>query len=119
LLASGWSQVPDLLAALSKHRPRGQTLLGFAALAGEDAALIAQGKAKLDAKGCDLLMVNPIDRLGQGFGDQANGGWLLGHDWTHEMPLMSKLTMAHQLLDAMYQSHIAAAAAADGRNESW
>jgi hypothetical protein len=31
---------------------------------------------------------------------------------------MSKLTMAHQLLDAMYQSHIAAAAAADACNES-
>jgi phosphopantothenoylcysteine decarboxylase/phosphopantothenate--cysteine ligase len=47
LLATGWSQVPDLLAALSRRRPHGQTLLGFAALAGEDAALIAQGQAKL------------------------------------------------------------------------
>ena len=33
LLATGWSQVPDLLAALSRRRPHGQTLLGFAALA--------------------------------------------------------------------------------------
>jgi phosphopantothenoylcysteine decarboxylase/phosphopantothenate--cysteine ligase len=51
LLASGWSQVPDLLAALSKHRPRGQTLLGFAALAGEDAALIAQARPSLMRRG--------------------------------------------------------------------
>ena len=113
LLASGWSQVPDLLAALAQHRQPGQTLLGFAALAGEDAALIEQGQAKLHAKGCDLLMVNPIDRLGQGFGDQANGGWLLGRGWTREMPLMSKLCMAHQLLDAMQLTHIAAVAAVD------
>ena len=118
LLATGWSQVPDLLAALSRRRPHGQTLLGFAALAGEDAALIAQGQAKLLAKGCDLLMVNPIDRLGQGFGDQANGGWLLGHDWIREMPLMSKLSMAHQLLDAMHQFHIAAVASVEGRNQT-
>jgi phosphopantothenoylcysteine decarboxylase/phosphopantothenate--cysteine ligase len=118
LLASGWSQVPDLLASLSKRRPQGQILLGFAALAGEDAALIAQGKAKLNAKGCDLLMVNPIDRLGQGFGDQANGGWLLDRDTIREMPLMSKLSMAHQLLDAMHQSHIAAIAPVDGGNQT-
>ena len=118
LLASGWSQVPDLLASLSKRRPQGQILLGFAALAGEDAALIAQGKAKLSAKGCDLLMVNPIDRLGQGFGDQANGGWLLDRDTIREMPLMSKLSMAHQLLDAMHQSHIAAIAPVDGSNQT-
>ena len=118
LLASGWSQVPDLLAALSKRRPHGQTLLGFAALAGKDAALIELGKAKLAAKGCDLLMVNPIDRQGQGFGDQANGGWLLGHDWIREMPLMSKLSMAHELLDAMHQSHIAAVAPVDSGNQT-
>ncbi|BEV35639.1 bifunctional phosphopantothenoylcysteine decarboxylase/phosphopantothenate--cysteine ligase CoaBC [Synechococcus sp. M16CYN] len=108
-LASGWSQVPDLLANLSRQRPVGQILLGFASLTGEDAILIEKGEIKRRVKGCDLLMVNPIDRLGQGFDDQANGGWLLGESWIREMPITSKLSLAHRLLDEMRQLLVSSA----------
>ena len=47
------------------------------------------------------MMVNPVDREGQGFGDQPNGGWLLGEGWSQQLPLSSKLALAHQLLDAL------------------
>ena len=97
----GWELVPDLLAELADRRPVGQALLGFAALTGDDDSLKRSGEDKRRRKGCDLMMVNPIDRPGQGFGEPCNGGWLLGDGWVQHCPLASKLRLAHQLLDAL------------------
>ena len=101
VLSKGWVEVPDLLAGLAERRPERQLLLGFAALSGEESALIRAGERKRIAKGCQLMFVNPIDRQGQGFGDQANGGWLLGDGWKQELPVMSKLALAQRLLDGL------------------
>ena len=76
-------------------------LLGFAALTGDDDNLKRSGEDKRRRKGCDLMMVNPIDRAGQGFGQPCNGGWLLGDGWLQHCPTTSKLRLAHQLLDAL------------------
>lgn len=101
-LAEDLEPVPDLLAALHASRPRGQRLLGFAALSGSDGDIRARGLDKLRRKGCDLLLANPIDRPGQGFGEASNGGWLIQSDGSsHELPVMSKLELAHQLLDQL------------------
>ena len=100
-LSSGWELVPDLLAELAERRPVGQVLLGFAALTGDDDNLKRSGEDKRRRKGCDLMMVNPIDRAGQGFGQHCNGGWLLGNGWVQHFPSTSKLRLAHQLLDAL------------------
>ena len=100
-LTDGWELVPDLLQGLAEQRPAGQLILGFAALTGDDNALRRLGEEKRLRKGCDLLMVNPIDRPGQGFGQTCNGGWLLGDGWSKEMPVTGKLQLAHQLLDAL------------------
>jgi len=56
------------------------------------------------------MMVNPVDREGQGFGDQPNGGWLLGNGWSQELPVTAKLSLAHQLLDALLNARDQAAA---------
>jgi phosphopantothenoylcysteine decarboxylase/phosphopantothenate--cysteine ligase len=94
--------VPDLLTALHGSRPPGQRLLGFAALSGSDDAIRARGLDKLRRKGCDLLLANPIDRPDQGFGEALNGGWLIRSDGSdQELPVMSKLALAHQLLDQL------------------
>ena len=65
-------------------------MLGFTALTGSDAHLLERAESKRLAKGCDLMMVNPVDRDGQGFGDQPNGGWLLGDGWSRELPVTAK-----------------------------
>ncbi len=104
LLSSGWEDVPDLLQELVRHRPQAQRLLGFAALSGSEDVLLERGRIKLQAKGCDLLMVNPIDRPGQGFGDVRNGGWLLGDQLQLRLPAMPKLALAHHLLTALRES---------------
>ena len=103
-LSSGWDEVPDLLEHLSRQRRPGQLVLGFSALTGSDSHLMERAESKRLAKGCDLMMVNPVDRDGQGFGDQPNGGWLLGDGWTQEMPLTDKLSLSHQLLDALIKA---------------
>ena len=100
-LTDGWELVPDLLQGLAARRPAGQLILGFAALTGDDNVLRRIGEEKRLRKGCDLLLVNPIDRPGQGFSMPYNGGWLLGDGWTKQLPVTGKLQLAHQLLDTL------------------
>jgi phosphopantothenoylcysteine decarboxylase/phosphopantothenate--cysteine ligase len=98
-LGSGWEAVPDLLAELVQHRPRGQAILGFAAHSGD---VPSQARAKFARKGCDLLFANPIDRPGAGFGARTNEGWLLGPGpAVRRIEPASKLAIAHQLLSAL------------------
>ena len=101
LLEQGWEPVPDLLQGLVNRRPSGQRILGFAALTGADDELLLRGGEKRRRKGCDLLMVNPIDRIGEGFGENNTSGWLLGEGLQQRVPLTSKLALAHHLLDAL------------------
>ncbi len=101
-MSSAFEAVPDLLGEMVQRRTNGQILLGFAALTGNDFELEKLGKEKKLRKGCDLLMANPIDRIGQGFEKNANGGFLLGpKGMVKSIPVTSKLDLAHQLLDAL------------------
>ena len=105
--------MPDLLAHLSRQRRPGQLVLGFSALTGNDIHLLERAESKRLTKGCDLMMVNPVDRDGQGFGNQPNGGWLLGDGWSKELPVTDKLSLSHQLLDALIQATNQAAVSMD------
>ena len=70
---------PDILRELSAHRPRpGQVVVGFAA---ETEDLLGNGRAKLAAKGCDLLVVNKVGP-GIGFGVSDNEALVLAADGT-------------------------------------
>ena len=113
VLSSGWTEVPDLLSNLTRQRRPGQLVLGFSALTGDDKHLLEKAESKCLEKGCDLMMVNPVDRDGQGFGDQPNGGWLLGEGWNRNLPVTTKLTLSHQLLDALFNLRDQAAAFVD------
>ena len=101
VMQAGWQEVPDLLRGLVVRRPPGQRLLGFAALTGSDEELLSRGEEKRIHKGCDLLFVNPIDRPDQGFAVDRNGGWLLGEGTAEQLPVRSKLVLAHDLLDRL------------------
>jgi phosphopantothenoylcysteine decarboxylase / phosphopantothenate---cysteine ligase len=72
-------QNPDILRELSGHRARpGQVVAGFGAETGD---VLANGRAKLAAKGCDLLVVNQVGG-GLAFGTSDNEAVILGADGT-------------------------------------
>jgi phosphopantothenoylcysteine decarboxylase/phosphopantothenate--cysteine ligase len=70
---------PDILRELSVKRPRpGQVIVGFGAETGD---VLANGQAKLAAKGCDLLVVNQVGN-GLAFGTSDNEAVILAADGT-------------------------------------
>ncbi|MEU4212518.1 bifunctional phosphopantothenoylcysteine decarboxylase/phosphopantothenate--cysteine ligase CoaBC [Streptomyces sp. NPDC026206] len=74
---------PDVLAELSAHRARpGQVVVGFAA---ETDDVLANGRAKLARKGCDLLVVNEVGER-RTFGSEENEAVVLAPDGT-EIPV--------------------------------
>ncbi len=102
-LLNSLEPVPDILLELNANKPNKQILLGFAALTGNDEHIQKDGEEKRISKGCDLLFANPIDRTGQGFEVNFNGGWLLGpQGMTIRIPVTYKLALAHELLDAIH-----------------
>jgi phosphopantothenoylcysteine decarboxylase/phosphopantothenate--cysteine ligase len=90
----------DILSGLVASRPEGQTIVGFAAETGDDAASVAEhGAAKAKRKAADLLAVNAVGG-GRGFGDVLNAVTLL--DAQGEVVAKasgSKLAVAHAILD--------------------
>jgi phosphopantothenoylcysteine decarboxylase / phosphopantothenate---cysteine ligase len=70
-------QNPDILRELSSNRAApGQVVVGFAAETGD---VLANGRAKLAAKGCDLLVVNQVGG-GLAFGTEDNEAVVLAAD---------------------------------------
>jgi len=61
---------PDVLAALSRASSAGQTIVGFAAEHGEGA--VERGRAKLERKALDAVVVNDISRPDIGFDTSQN-----------------------------------------------
>ncbi|MBV9292933.1 MAG: bifunctional phosphopantothenoylcysteine decarboxylase/phosphopantothenate--cysteine ligase CoaBC [Frankiales bacterium] len=88
---------PDVLAELSRDRSRpGQIVVGFAA---ETNDVLANGRAKLAAKGCDLLVVNEVGET-RAFETPDNAATVLGADGSvTEVPLGSKEALAHAVWD--------------------
>jgi phosphopantothenoylcysteine decarboxylase/phosphopantothenate--cysteine ligase len=69
---------PDVLRELAGRRGPGQVIAGFAA---ETQDLLEHGRAKLAAKGCDLLVVNQVGK-GIAFGTADNEAVVLAADGT-------------------------------------
>ncbi|MFE6630362.1 bifunctional phosphopantothenoylcysteine decarboxylase/phosphopantothenate--cysteine ligase CoaBC [Streptomyces rochei] len=68
---------PDVLAEIAGDRARpGQVIVGFAA---ETDDVLANGRAKLKRKGCDLLVVNEVGEH-KTFGAEENEAVVLGAD---------------------------------------
>jgi phosphopantothenoylcysteine decarboxylase/phosphopantothenate--cysteine ligase len=88
---------PDILAELSAHRARpGQLVVGFGA---ETDDVLANGRAKLARKGCDLLVVNEVGD-GKAFGTEDNEAVVLGADGSATaVPHGPKEALADQVWD--------------------
>jgi phosphopantothenoylcysteine decarboxylase/phosphopantothenate--cysteine ligase len=83
-------------------------LVGFAAETGS----IDRAADKLRRKGVDLLVANDVAEEGSGFGTDTNHVWILSADGGQvDLPLRSKVDVAHEILDRVV-------AALDSRDEA-
>lgn len=96
----------DILAELVRHRNAtnpDQIIVGFAAETGDDSAPVSDhGRAKLQRKGCDLLVVNEVGRK-VGFGTDDNEVMILTREPATEVSVerTTKVEIAHAVWDAV------------------
>lgn len=81
-------------------RKGSRTVIGFALESGD---LVAGGRAKLEKKGLDAIAVNDPTEEGAGPESETNRITLIHEDGrVEELPMQSKETIAHRLLDAVH-----------------
>ena len=94
---------PDVLATLVAERT-GKTplLVGFAAETGDaHRSWLELAEAKFAAKGCDIMVANPVGH-DRAFGTDTNEAvLLLGGGVSEEVPTSSKVVLAHRVFDAV------------------
>jgi phosphopantothenoylcysteine decarboxylase/phosphopantothenate--cysteine ligase len=87
----------DILATLGQDKPAGQVLVGFAA---ETSDVESNAKEKLARKGADLIIANDVSAPGAGFAHDTNTVSIVSADGVRSLPLMTKMDVAHEVLDA-------------------
>jgi phosphopantothenoylcysteine decarboxylase/phosphopantothenate--cysteine ligase len=89
--------VPDIVADLAQRKQSHQTLIGFAA---QTQDFVTPAIEKLQRKGLDAIVANPIDQPQGGFGSDTTQAVILDRSGRQvTIPLCSKLEMAHRILD--------------------
>jgi phosphopantothenoylcysteine decarboxylase/phosphopantothenate--cysteine ligase len=102
---------PDILAGLASRRRSGQLFVGFAL---ETSRGLARARAKLKAKGLDLVVLNTPE---EGIGGATNRVTLVEARGARRLPRASKREVADQVLDrvaALRSARINAGARAAG-----
>jgi phosphopantothenoylcysteine decarboxylase / phosphopantothenate---cysteine ligase len=87
----------DIIEKLASLRRPGQTLVGFAAEHGDGA--VEYGRAKLESKGLDAIVVNDISRPDIGFESDANEVVIVTAGGERRVPRTSKDAVAEAVLD--------------------
>ena len=90
----------DIMAEIGRKRDK-RFLIGFAA---ETENLIENAKAKLASKNLDLIVANDVSKPGVGFGSDDNEVTIIAAGKAQELPRLSKLEIAHRILDSVKQS---------------
>jgi len=104
-LALTLRRTPDILAELSRRRdsrPR-PLLVGFAA---ETTDLLPRARAKLTAKGLDLIVANDVSRSDAGFGVDTNAAMIVARDPNQAdevVPLGTKRALAQVIVSHVGQ----------------
>lgn len=96
-------QNPDVLATLVSERSgKIPVLVGFAAETGDaENTWLELAEAKFARKGCDIMVANPVG-YDRAFGSDTNEAVLLLEGGVnHEVPVTSKVALAHRVLDAV------------------
>ena len=92
--------VPDILKNTCREKKHNQIFVGFCAFTGPIEVAKTIIRDKIIQKGCDYLFANPIDIMGQGFGNLAkNEGWLFDKE-NMELHIQktSKVDLANKLI---------------------
>jgi phosphopantothenoylcysteine decarboxylase / phosphopantothenate---cysteine ligase len=88
---------PDVLRSTRDARPDGAVIIGFALQTGDGRD---RARQKLEAKGLDMIVLNPADVADAGFDVDTNRVVFLGPgDAEEALPLMPKTDVADALLD--------------------
>jgi phosphopantothenoylcysteine decarboxylase/phosphopantothenate--cysteine ligase len=98
-------ETPDILAELVRTRTsKRPVIVGFAAETGdENGSVMDHARAKLERKGCDLLVVNDVSE-GRVFNAPHSEAVILGADGaTREVPAGPKAEIAHAVWDAVVE----------------
>ncbi|MEM6754503.1 MAG: bifunctional phosphopantothenoylcysteine decarboxylase/phosphopantothenate--cysteine ligase CoaBC [Cyanobacteria bacterium P01_C01_bin.38] len=89
--------VGDIIAELASCKRENQKLIGFAAQTGD---IVTPAREKLQRKNLDAIVANPIDEVGSGFGSDTNKAiYIDRYGKEVEIPMCSKLEMAHRILE--------------------
>lgn len=87
----------DILLGTRERRKPGSLVVGFALETGD---ALAKGRAKLERKALDLIVVNDALEPGSGFGVETNRVTILGKGGARwEVDLASKASVAESILD--------------------
>jgi phosphopantothenoylcysteine decarboxylase / phosphopantothenate---cysteine ligase len=98
-LAIPMEPTEDILAATRGERKAGSLMVGFALETGD---ALAKGRAKLERKDLDIIVVNDALEPGAGFEHDTNRVALIGRDGTPTiLPLQHKREVAEAILDAV------------------
>jgi phosphopantothenoylcysteine decarboxylase / phosphopantothenate---cysteine ligase len=101
-LAIPMEPTDDILGATRELRKPGSVTVGFALETGD---ALAKGRAKLERKDLDLIVVNDALEPGAGFEVDTNRVALLTREGTAQiLPLQSKREVAEAILDAVEHS---------------
>ena len=94
------TRTPDILRDLGRWRGdrRRPVLVGFAAETGD---LVPRARAKLEAKGADLIVANDVSRSDAGFDAETNAATLVSPGGATDVPLQSKRGLARVILDRL------------------
>jgi phosphopantothenoylcysteine decarboxylase/phosphopantothenate--cysteine ligase len=96
----------DILAELGRRRRPGQVIVGFAAETGRPGFarqdMLDYARAKLHAKGADLIVANDVAAPGAGFSHDTNEVVIVGAGGeVTDVPLASKEKIAQAVVDAI------------------
>ncbi|MBF2079798.1 MAG: bifunctional phosphopantothenoylcysteine decarboxylase/phosphopantothenate--cysteine ligase CoaBC [Synechococcales cyanobacterium T60_A2020_003] len=95
------TSVPDIAAELGQQKQSHQVLVGFAAQTGD---IVPPALAKLERKQLDLIVANPVDVAGSGFGSDRNQAIILSRSGEKvAIAPTTKLALAHQIFDVCQQ----------------
>lgn len=90
------TQNPDIAATSIRRLPTGGVAVGFAL---ETHDLVDHARQKLLRKGFDLVVANPANEEGAGFGAPTNRVTLVTEDEAEALPLLPKAEVAERILD--------------------
>jgi len=90
-------KTPDILSNVSRNRPVGMIVVGFAA---ETNDVIGYARSKMEKKGLDIVVANDITKPGAGFNADTNIATIITRNGGEtDLPLMAKREMADRILD--------------------